>query len=310
MLISVVLPCYNEEAVIAETYKQLTAVMQEINEPYELLFVNDGSKDNTLHILRGIATTDASVKIVSFSRNFGHENATTAGLNHCSGDVAVMMDADLQDPPREIPGMLALMKEEKASVVYGVRKKRDGEPWLRLFGIKVFYRFLNYMSDFKFPLDSGDFRIVDRKAINQFNSLKEKNKYVRGLISWVGFKQIPYYYDREPRFAGETKMPFRVLLKFALVGIFYFSKRPLSIATSLGLISIILGILYAAWALISKIMDQSYVVGGWTSTIILIIFFGGVQLLTIGILGTYIGNLFEEVKARPPYIVEEKINFE
>ncbi len=286
MFISVILPCYNEEMVIAETHKQLTEVMQGIREPYELVFVNDGSKDNTLQILKDIAATDSTVKIVSFSRNFGHENATTAGLNHCSGDVAVMMDADLQDPPKEIPNMLTLMKAEKARVVYGVRKKRDGEPWLRLMLIKTFYRILNYMSDFKFPLDAGDFRIVDREAINQFNSLSEKNKYVRGLISWVGFKQVPYYYDREARFAGETKMPFRVLLKFALVGIFYFSKRPLSIATTLGSCSVLLGLLYALWALVSKLMDKAYVIGGWTSTIILIIFFGGIQLLTIGVLGT------------------------
>ncbi|GHU93847.1 glycosyl transferase [Bacteroidia bacterium] len=309
MLISIVLPCYNEEAVIAETYKQLTEVLQKNGEPYELVFVNDGSKDRTLPILKGIAAKDKAIKIVSFSRNFGHENATTAGLNHCSGDVAVMMDADLQDPPKVIPEMLTLMRTEGANVVYGARKKREGEPRWRLFAIRTFYRILGWLSDIKLPYDAGDFRAIDRKVIDQFNDLPEKNKYVRGLITWVGGKQIPYYYDREPRFAGETKMPFHVLLKFGLTGIFYFSKKPLNVANSLGIFSIIVGLLYALWAFFSKILDKEYVIGGWTSTVMMLIFFGGVQLLTIGILGKYIGNIFDETKSRPQYIVDEKINF-
>jgi dolichol-phosphate mannosyltransferase len=231
-------------------------------------------------------------------------------LRNCSGDAAVIIDADLQDPPEVILEMLNIMKTEQANVVYGVRKHRKGESWFKLFTAKLFYRLLNYLSDVKFPVDTGDFRLVDRKVINEFNTLKEKNKYIRGLISWMGFKQAPCYYEREKRFAGETKYPFRKMLKFAMIGLFYFSKKPLNIATSLGFVSIVLGLLYAIWMLFSKLFSDNYSISGWTSTIIIIIFFGGVQLLTIGVLGKYIGNLFDEVKRRPEYIVSEKINFD
>jgi dolichol-phosphate mannosyltransferase len=226
------------------------------------------------------------------------------------GDVAVIIDADLQDPPEVILEMLNIMKTEQANVVYGVRKHRKGESWFKLLTAKLFYRLLNYLSDVKFPVDTGDFRLMDRKVINEFNALKEKNKYIRGLISWMGFKQMPCYYEREKRFAGETKYPFRKLLKLALTGIFYFSKKPLNVATSLGFVSIVLGLLYAAWVFVSRLLFDNYIISGWTSTIIIIIFFGGVQLLTIGVLGQYIGNIFDEAKGRPEYIVSEKVNFD
>jgi dolichol-phosphate mannosyltransferase len=307
-LVSICIPCYNEEAVIAETYGRLTEVMKKLPHSYELIFVNDGSRDNTFKILSELAAQDKKLKLLSFSRNFGHQCAITAGLNYCSGDVAVIIDADLQDPPEIIPDMLALMKAENAHGVYAVRKKRAGEPWIRLVAIKTFYRLLYRLSDIDIPVDTGDFRMIDRKMIDQFNSLDESNKYIRGLMCWMGFKQVPFYYDRKARFAGETKYPYRKLLKLALTGIFYFSKKPLSIATSLGFVSIVLGLLYATWVLFSKLFSDNYSISGWTSTIIIIIFFGGVQLLTIGVLGKYIGNLFDEVKRRPEYIVSEKIN--
>jgi dolichol-phosphate mannosyltransferase len=309
MLLSVIIPCYNEEAVIAETHRQLTEVMRKLPHGYELIFVNDGSRDATLHILETLAKTDKAVKILGFSRNFGHQCAITAGLNYCAGDLAVIIDADLQDPPKIIPDMLALMNAENANGVYAVRKRREGEPWIRLVAIKTFYRLLNRLSDIEIPVDTGDFRIIDRKIINQFNNLDESNKYIRGLMCWLGFKQIPFYYNRDARFAGETKYPFRKLLKLALTGVFYFSKKPLNMATSLGFASIGLGLLYAAWALISMLFSDGYRISGWMSTVVLIIFFGGVQLLTIGVLGKYVGNLFDEVKERPEYIVSEKINF-
>jgi len=310
MLISIIIPCYNEEQVIAETYKRLTDVMQNLPHKYELIFVNDGSRDNTLAILQNFSKKDQRVKVLSFSRNFGHQAAITAGLNYCNGDYAVTIDGDLQDPPQVILGMLETMKAENANIVYAVRKKRDGEPRWRLIAIKLFYRILNKLSDIHIPVDTGDFRLVDRKVIDQFNALEEKNKYIRGLMYWMGFKQVPFYYDREARFAGETKYPFGKLLKLALTGIFYFSKKPLNIATSLGFVSIVLGLCYVLWALISMIFGFGYAISGWTSTIVLIVFFGGVQLLTIGVLGKYIGNLFDEVKGRPEYIVNEKINFD
>jgi len=310
MLLSIIIPCFNEELVISETHKRLTQVLSSINHDYELIFINDGSKDRTINILQDLATKDVKVKILDFSRNFGHQCAVTAGLNHCSGDAAVIIDSDLQDPPEVIVDMLEIMQKEQANVVYGVRKKRKGESWFKLVTAKMFYRLLNRLSDVKFPVDTGDFRLIDRNVIDAFNGLKEKNKYIRGLIAWMGFKQLPCYYEREERFAGETKYPLKKMLKFAMIGLFYFSKKPLKIATSLGFLSIALGLIYLLWVLISMMFSLGHSVTGWTSTITLIVFFGGVQLLTIGVLGQYIGNLFDEAKDRPEYLLKNKVNFE
>jgi dolichol-phosphate mannosyltransferase len=310
MLLSVIIPCYNEEAVIAETHRRLTEVMKKLPHGYELIFVNDGSRDNTFKILSELAAQDKNLKLLNFSRNFGHQCAVSAGLQYCAGDAAVIIDADQQDPPEVILEMLNIMKTEQANVVYGVRKHRKGESWFKLFTAKLFYRLLNYLSDVKFPVDTGDFRLMDRKVINEFNALKEKNKYIRGLISWMGFKQLPCHYEREKRFAGETKYPFRKMLKFAMIGLFYFSKKPLKIATSLGSLCVLLGLGYVLWILTSHFIFGKDAIQGWMSTIAIVVFFGGVQLLTIGVLGQYIGNIFDEAKGRPEYIVSEKINFD
>ena len=307
--LSVVIPCYNESLVVEETYKRLTSIFSTQPYDYELIFLNNRSEDNTLEMLKKMALADTKVKVIGMSRNFGHQGSVTCGINHCTGDVAAVIDADLQDPPELIPKMLELMEKEGANVVYGVRKSRKGEGWFKKTTAKLFYRALNQMSDTQFPVDVGDFRIMDRKVINAFNGLKEKNKYVRGLISWMGFKQVPFHYERAERFAGETKYPLKDLLRFAAVGIFYFSKKPLKIATLTGFLAVIVGIVYALIVLISKLFLHDVVVSGWTSTIILIVYFGGVQLLTIGVLGQYIGNLFDEAKNRPEYIIDEKINF-
>ncbi|HOF16895.1 MAG TPA: glycosyltransferase family 2 protein [Bacteroidales bacterium] len=309
MLLSVIIPCYNEELVIEETYKRLTSVLGSMQHSYELIFINDGSRDKTYDILFQLSEKDAKVKILHFSRNFGHQCAVTAGINHCNGDAAVIIDSDLQDPPEVIIDMLKIMEEEKANVVYGVRKKRKGETWFKLVTAKYFYRILNSLSDVKFPVDTGDFRLIDRNIIDTFNRMEEKNKYIRGLISWMGYKQVPCYYEREERFAGETKYPLKKMLKFAMIGVFYFSKKPLKLATYTGFISVAIGILYALIALITKLINPSALVTGWTTIIVLIVFFGGVQLITIGVLGQYIGNLFDEAKKRPEYIVGKKINF-
>jgi len=311
MLISVIIPSFNEEQVIQESYRRMVSVLTNNDlKEFELIFINDGSHDNTLNILKEIASQDPHVRVISFSRNFGHQSAVTAGLNQCKGEVAIIIDADLQDPPEVIPEMLKIYEKEKCNVVYGVRKKRKGENFFKLQTAKIFYRTLNYLSDIPFPVDTGDFRLIDRNIIDVFNNLHEKNKYIRGLITWVGFKQYPVYYEREARFAGETKYPLRKMLKFAAIGLFYFSKKPLRLATSIGFMSILIGLILALWLFTTVVFGVAHVVTGWTSTIIIIIFFGGVQLLTIGVLGQYIGSLFDEVKNRPEYIIAEKVNFE
>lgn len=309
MLLSVIIPCYNEELVVQETYKQLSEVMKRAGMDYELVFVNDGSRDRTIDLLTSIAQEDNRVKIINFARNFGHQCAVTAGINHCNGDLAVIIDADLQDPPEVILDMLEIQKKESANVVYGVRKSREGESWFKLVTAKWFYRILNKLSDVQFPVDTGDFRLIDRQIIDQFNNLHEKNKYIRGLISWMGYKQVPCYYERKERFAGETKYPLKKMLKFATTGLLAFSKKPLKLAEWLGVVSVVVSLIYALVILILKLVNPATFVVGWTSIILITIFFGGVQLLTIGILGEYIGNLFDEAKDRPEYIIKNKINF-
>ncbi len=309
MKVSVIIPVFNEEAVIAETCRRLATVMRAMPRDYELIFVNDGSRDGTGAILQTLAAADPRVKILTFSRNFGHQPAITAGLNFCTGDAAVTIDADLQDPPEFIPEMLALLEREHAGVVYAIRKKRAGEPRLRLLAIKTFYRVLDALSDIPIPMDSGDFRAVNREVIDTFNRLDERNKYVRGLMSWMGFKQIPFYYNRDARAAGETKYPFRKLLNLALTGIFYFSKKPLTLAVSLGFLCIAAGLCYAMYILYARLFGNAQIISGWASTLCVMTFFSGVQLLTVGILGKYIGSLFDEAKRRPEYVIREKINF-
>lgn len=307
MRVSVIIPCYNEEEVIEKTYEEVKNVMISNRYEYEIVFVNDGSKDRTLDILREISQKDENVVVVSFSRNFGHQPAVSAGIKHCSGDVAIIIDADLQDPPQLIPEMIKIHLEQGANVVYGVRKERKGESFFKKFTAKMFYRLLNILSDVKFPLDTGDFRLIDKKVIEEFKKLKERDKYIRGLISWMGFKQVPIYYDRNPRFAGETKYPLRKMIKFALTGIFYFSDKPLKMVTTLGFLTTIIGLGLILYVIIQKLVNPSQVISGWASTMITIIFLGGIQLITLGVIGKYIGNIFDEVKERPEYIVEEVI---
>lgn len=307
MKVSVVIPCYNEEPVIMKTYEEVRKVMLENNYDYEIVFVDDGSKDRTLEILKDIASKDDNVVVVSFSRNFGHQPAVSAGIKYSTGDVAIIIDADLQDPPNVIPEMIKIHLEQGANVVYGVRRERKGESFFKKFTAKLFYRLLNLLSDVKFPLDTGDFRLIDKKVIEEFKKLKERDKYIRGLISWMGFKQVPIYYDRNPRFAGETKYPFKKMLRFALTGIFYFSDKPLKLATTLGFITTFIGLALAIYVILVRLINPSQAIPGWASTMITIIFMGGIQLITIGIIGKYIGNIFDEIKGRPEFIVKEII---
>lgn len=307
MLLSVIIPCYNEELVVRESYKRLTDVLCRTNMDYELIFVNDGSKDQTFSILNDLSQSDTTVKIINFARNFGHQCAVTAGINNCKGDLAVIIDSDLQDPPEVILDMLAVQQRENANVVYGVRNQRDGESWFKLITAKYFYRTLNKLSDVKFPVDTGDFRLIDRNIINDFNRLHEKNKYIRGLVSWMGYKQVPCYYHRKERFAGETKYPFKKMLKFAATGLLSFSKKPLKLASVLGILFVALSIICAIALLFIKLCNPEFVVE-LGCIALLVLFIGGLQFITIGIIGEYLANMFDEAKDRPEYIIKNKVN--
>lgn len=308
--LSVIIPCYNEEDIIATTYNRLMEVVNTngYNTNYEVIFIDDGSKDGTLRFLESKAAENTNIKVLSFSRNFGHQPAVCAGICEATGDVAIIIDADLQDPPELFPDIIAKYQETKANVVYCVRKNRQGVGFFKKIAYKVFYRTVNYLSDVDLPLDSGDFRLIDRHVIEGFKQFREKNKYVRGIISWMGFSQTPFYYNRPGRAGGETKYSFRKLLQLASVGMFYFSKKPLKLALNLGIISIIIGLVLTGVVIVEKISGDLEEVPGWASLIITIIFFGGVQLVTVGVLGEYIGNIFDEVKDRPEYIIKKKLN--
>ena len=306
--ISIVIPMYFEEEVANECYNRTKKMLNTLkNYDYEIIFVNDGSKDKTLQILENIAQNDNNVKVLSFSRNFGHQAAVTAGLKYTTGDVVAIMDADLQDPPEVITEMLELW-EQGNEVIYAKRKSREGESKFKLFTAKMFYKVLNGLSDVEIPKDTGDFRLADRKVIDVINSLPEHNKFLRGLFSWVGFKQIPLEYERKERFAGKTKYPLKKMLKLASDGIPRFSTKPLKILGALGLISVIASIVILIYALISYIFNLNQLTAGWTSIMVTVTFLGGMQLLSIWLISEYIGKIYDESKGRPEYIIDKKIN--
>lgn len=308
--ISVIIPMYYEEEVAEECYKRMTSVLQNIeNYDYEIICINDGSRDKTLSILENLAIRDKRLKVLSFSRNFGHQCAVTAGLKYVTGDAIVIIDADLQDPPELIPEMLKLW-EAGNDVIYGKRKTRDGESVFKLFTAKIFYKTLNALSDVEIPKDTGDFRLVDRKVVDTINSLPEHNKFLRGLFSWVGYKQIPFQYERKERFAGKTKYPLKKMLKLASNGIISFSTKPLKIVGGLGILSIVISFILLIYALISYIFKLNNLSAGWTSLMLGITFFAGVQLLSLWIMSEYIARIYDESKNRPQYIIEKKINIE
>lgn len=309
MLVTLIVPCYNEEAVIFETWQRLNVVLSGLsNMDYEVIFVNDGSKDDTLQILKSIADEHPKAKIINLSRNFGHQPAVTAGINNSKGDIAIIIDSDLQDPPELIPEMIEMYQANACNCVYAVRKSRQGETWFKKITAKYFYKVINNLSETPIPLDTGDFRLIDRKIINEFNKLSENNKFIRGLVSWIGFKQIPFYYNRKERVAGESKYPLKKMLRFALNGVMYFSKKPLKICITIGFIStFIAGILFL-YVLYGYFFSNKTVTG-WSSITIIIIFFSGVNMISLGLVAQYIAHIFDEVKNRPEYIIDEKINF-
>lgn len=308
--LSIVIPMYYEEEVANECYARITSVCKSIeNYEYEIIFVNDGSKDKTLEILEKIAKEDKQVKVISFSRNFGHQVAVTAGLKYVTGDAIVIIDADLQDPPELIPEMLKLW-EQGNDVIYGKRKKREGESRFKLFTASMFYKTLNALSDVKIPMDTGDFRLVDRNVVDTINSMPEHNKFLRGLFSWAGYNQYALEYERRERYAGKTKYPLKKMIKLATDGIIGFSTKPLKMLGGLGIISIFISFIILVYAILSFIFEWNDITAGWTSIMVAITFFAGVQLLSIWVISEYIGRIYEETKNRPQYIINRKINIE
>lgn len=308
--VSLVIPMYYEEKVAKECYKRVKECLNGLeNYNHEIIFINDGSKDKTLEILQEIAKEDEDVKVISFSRNFGHQAAVTAGLKEVTGDAIVIIDADLQDPPELIPDMIKKW-EEGNEVIYGKRKTRKGESAFKLLTAKMFYNTLNALSDVEIPKDTGDFRLVDRKVVETINSLPEHNKFLRGLFSWVGYKQYAYEYERQERFAGETKYPLKKMLKLASDGIISFSNKPIKLVGALGIFSIIVSVVILIYALVSFAFKLNNLSAGWTSIMVAVTFFAGVQLLSLWIISEYIGRIYDESKGRPQYVIDKKINIE
>ena len=308
--VSVVIPMYYEEEVAKECYTRMTKILSSLdNYDYEIICINDGSKDKTLEILENIAQKDQKVKVLSFSRNFGHQCAVTAGLQYVTGDAIVIIDADLQDPPELIPDMLKLW-EEGNEVIYGKRKTRKGESKFKLLTAKMFYNTLNALSDVDIPKDTGDFRLVDRKVVDTINQLPEHNKFLRGLFSWVGFEQKAFEYERQERFAGKTKYPLKKMLKLASDGIISFSTKPLKLVGGFGILAIGISVLILLYAILSFIFKWNNLTPGWTSIMVSTTFFSGTILLSLWMIGEYIARIYDESKSRPQYIINKKINID
>ncbi len=306
-LISIVVPMYFEEEVANECYNRLLSVMHKNHINYEFIFVNDGSTDRTIEILKDVAAMDSNVKVIDFARNFGHQTAVTAGIDYAQGDAIVIIDADLQDPPEMIPELIAKW-QQGYEIVYAKRKKRSGETFFKLATAKYFYRFLNYMSDIEIPKDTGDFRIIDRRVADVFKKMTERNRFVRGMISWIGFRQTYVEYERDERFAGETKYPLKKMIKFASDGIIGFSTKPLRLVMVIGLLSVFVSLLVLSYSIVVWLIGKN-IQPGWTSIMVAITFFSGIQLLGLGLVGQYIARIYDESKNRPIYVVRETINF-
>ena len=300
---SIVAPIYNELASIPELYQRLKEVMDSANEPWELLLVDDGSTDGSTELICELAQQDRRVRPVIFARNFGHQIAITAGWDYARGDAVVVIDADLQDPPELILDMIKKWRDGY-EVVFAVRAEREGESWFKLWTASLFYRIIYRITDVKIPLDTGDFRLMDRKVVNVLKQMRERHRFSRGMSAWVGFRQIGVEYKRAARVAGETKYPFRKMFRLAINAVTSFSYFPLQVATFFGFASAGIAILAIPVVAYMRITG-SQAFFGQASTLIAVLFLGGVQLISLGILGEYIGRLYDEAKGRPLYIVRE-----
>jgi dolichol-phosphate mannosyltransferase len=304
MTLSIVVPCFNEEACLAELHQRLSeAARAAVGEDYELVLVNDGSRDASWPMMQRMAADDAHLVAVNLSRNHGHQLALTAGLDLCRGETILIIDADLQDPPELLLPMLQAMREQNADVIYGVRKSRAGETAFKRATAHGFYRLLSRATEVDIPLDAGDFRLMSRRALNALLAMPEQARFIRGMVAWIGFRQVPFAYDRAERFAGETKYPLRKMMRFAFDALTGFSSAPLKLASHAGLwlsLGSLLLILYIAYAWLA---GQS--IQGWTSLMLVVVVLGAIQMFVLALMGEYIGRLYNEAKRRPLYIVQE-----
>jgi dolichol-phosphate mannosyltransferase len=306
--LSIVAPVYNEEAILHELYNRISETMTALDGTWELVLVNDGSWDRSYEIMQELRQKDERVRIVNFSRNFGHQIAITAGTDYAQGQAVVIIDADLQDPPGVILDMVAKWREGY-EVIYAIRKQRKGETWFKLATAKMFYRIINKITGVDIPLDTGDFRLLDRKAVDTLRRIREHHRFMRGLSVWIGFKQTGVEYVREERFAGETKYPLSKMLRFALDGITSFSYLPLQLATYLGFIIAGLSVLGILLTIVWR-LSGSHAFEGQATTLVMVLFLGGIQLISLGIIGEYLGRIYDEVKQRPLYIVNDALGFD
>jgi len=304
-LLSIVIPVFNEKDNIQPLLKRLLPIISHFQ--YELIFVDDGSIDPTPKLIKEEAKTNQKIKLISFQRNFGHQMALTAGYQKAQGNCVITLDSDLQDPPEIIKDMI-LKWQQGAKIVYAQRKKREVDSFLKKTTAQIFYKFINFLSDTRIPDDVGDFRLLDRTVVDFINNLHEQSRFLRGLVAWGGFPAQYVFFDREKRHSGETHYPFSKMLNFALEGIVSFSTKPLRLASYLGFLTGFIGFLGIVYAIIGKLFFTGYLVSGWTAIFVGIMFLGGVQLITIGIIGEYIGKIYQEVQRKPPFLIKETIN--
>jgi dolichol-phosphate mannosyltransferase len=302
--LSIVIPCFNEEACIPELHRRLTgAARKAVGEDYEIVLVNDGSRDGSWAAIQKLAASDPHVVGVNLSRNHGHQLALTAGLDLCRGETILIIDADLQDPPELLPAMLDAMREQDADVVYGVRRSRSGETAFKRATAHGFYRLLSRATEIDIPLDTGDFRLMSRRALDALLAMPEQSRFIRGMVAWIGFRQVPFAYDREERFAGTTKYPLSKMLRFAFDALTGFSSAPLKLASHAGLLLSLGSLLLLTYIAYAFVAGQS--IQGWTSLMLVVVVLGAVQMFVLALMGEYIGRLYNEAKGRPLYIVQE-----
>ena len=303
--LSVVAPCYNEADGIDEFHRRTSAACKSLGQSYEIVLINDGSKDATWEKMLSLGAKDEHLVLIDLSRNHGHQLALTAGLSVCQGDYILILDADLQDPPELADAMLKLMRDQKADVVYGRRNKRPGETLFKLTTAAMFYRIIQKLSDTPIPVDTGDFRLISRRALDVLQKMPERHRFVRGMVSWIGFKQVPLFYDRDIRYAGETKYPLRKMLRFAKDAITSFSIKPLALASYTGFAFALLAMILVGYTILSWLVYRTQ--PGWTSLMAGMSLLGSVQLLVLGIFGEYLGRLYEQSKGRPLFIIRDVV---